>query len=304
MNKYLVVIIILFLSLADRSFGYEIVVLKSRTSKVNQHIQKIFTGEFNQRTLQRGLKSIQPNQMTEVVISRGNEGGSARKIQSIDPDLILALGAQALEEALLVPDIPVVHLLVVHPETIIDKSKPVIGVSLSVPPKVQLDEMNRYFPEVKRIGLVYNPKQSQKIIEKLKSLRPDLKFIALATEDIAAVPDLIHSLRGKVDLLWMLPDLTTTNQMTIQSYVLFSIRNKIPLLTFSKKLFKYGATIAVTFDIDDMAKQAAVLAMDMLLHPVRSEQVALVAPRLRILINRKMAAKLGISIEDGGEADE
>ncbi|MCI5123064.1 MAG: hypothetical protein D3925_00955 [Candidatus Electrothrix sp. AR5] len=304
MNKYLFLIIISFFSLAGRAFSYEIVVLKSSTSKINQQIQDIFIDELDKRTPQRGLKSIQPNQMTEIVIARGNERGSASRIQSIHPDLILALGAKALEVALLVPDIPVVHLLVIHPVTITDKTRPVTGVSLSVPPKVQLDEMKSYFPEVKRVGLVYDPKRSRKFIEQLDSARPDMEFITLATENIAKVPELIHSLRGKVDLLWMLPDLTATNQITIQSYVFFSIKNKIPLLTFSEKLLKHGATIAVTFDTDKMAKQAAALAMDVLFYRVGAEQTALLAPQVKTIVNYKVAKKLGVSITGRRGADE
>lgn len=304
MNKYLLLIIISFFSLADKAVGYEIVVLKSSTSKINQQIQDIFIDELNKRIPHQGLKSIQPNQMTEVVITKGNEGGSANTIQNIHPDLILALGVQALEAALLVPDIPVVHLLVVHPEIITDTTRPVAGVSLSVPPKVQLDEMKRYFPKVKRVGLVYDPKRSRKVIEQLDSVRPDLEFIALATENIAEVPELIHSLRGRVDLLWMLPDLTTNNKITTQSYVFFSIRNKIPLLTFSQKLLKHGATIAVTFDPDEMARQAAALAMDMLFHRVGAGQAALAVPPVKTIVNHKMVTKLGISIVDRREADE
>ncbi|MGB5686335.1 MAG: ABC transporter substrate binding protein [Candidatus Electrothrix sp.] len=304
MNKYILLIIISFVSLANRASGYEIVVLKNSSSKINQQIQNIFIDELDKRTPHRGLKSIQPNQMTEVVITKEDEGGYTSNIQHIHPDLILALGSQALAEALLVPDVPVVHLLVVHPVTITDTIRPVTGVSLSVPPKVQLDEMTRYFPEVKRVGLVYDPKRSSKIIEELQSARPDLEFIALPTENIAEVQGLIHSLRGKVDLLWMLPDLTTTNQMTIQSYVLFSIRNKIPLLTFSEKLLTHGATIAVTFDTDEMAKQAAALAMDILSHRVGAKQAALIPPRVTTRVNDNMAAKLGLSIADRRGTDE
>ncbi len=304
MNKHLLLIIVLFCSLADRALGYEIVVLKSGASKINQQIQDIFTYEFNKRTPHHGLKAIQPHQITEVIFTRENERESINKLQSSHPDLILALGAKALKVAFLIPDIPVVHLLVVNPEKIIDKTRPVVGVSLSVPPKVQLDEMKRYFPEVKRVGLVYDPKRSGKFVEQLKSLRSGLEFIALDTENIAEVPDLIHSLRGKVDLLWMLPDLTTTNQVTVQSYVLFSIRNKIPLLTFSEKLLDHGATIAVTFDTDKMAMQAAGLAVDMLLHRVEIEQTTLIAPTVKTRFNHIMIEKLGISIVNRSETDE
>ncbi|MCI5221957.1 MAG: hypothetical protein D3924_04635 [Candidatus Electrothrix sp. AR4] len=304
MNKYLLLIIISFFSLPDIALGYEIVVLKSSTSKITQQIQNIFIHELGKRIPHRGLKSIQPHQVTEIVITRGNEKVSTSIIQSTHPDLILALGAKALKVALLLPDIPIVHLLVINPEKIIDKTMPVTGVSLSVPPKMQLDEMKRYLPEVKRVGLIYDPKRSRKFIEQLDSARPDLEFIALAAENTAEVPELIHSLRGRVDLLWMLPDLTTTNHITIQSYVFFSIKNKIPLLTFSKKLLKHGATIAVTFDTEGIAKQAASLAMDMLFHRVGAEQATLVAPLVQTIANRKMAKKLGISIAEKREANE
>jgi putative ABC transport system substrate-binding protein len=308
MNKYLLLIIISFFTLTSRAFGYEIVVLESSTSQINQQIQKNFIDEFNTRIPHQGLKSIQPNQIKEVVISKGDEEEYTRRIQSIHPDLILALGGKALEMALLVPAIPIVHLLVIQPrtylETITDKRMPVTGVSLSVSPKVQLNEMTRYLPKVKRVGLVYDPKRSGKLVKQLDSLRPDLNFIALPTEDISKVPDLIHSLRGRVDLLWMLPDLTATNQITLQSYILFSIRNKIPLLTFSNKLLKHGATIAVTFDTDEMARQAAGLAVDMLLHRVGADQTTLVAPPAKTLVNYKIAAKLGIPITDKRGTDE
>jgi putative ABC transport system substrate-binding protein len=301
MNNYLFLIIILFFSLADISYGYEVVVLKSSAGKINQRIQDIFTDEFNKDASGHGLKSIQRNDVHGIDLTRKNERESINTIQQKKPDLILALGANALKVALLVPDTPVLHLLVVNPEKIIERKRRVIGVSLSVPLEVQVNEMKSYFSNVKRIGLIYNPKQSLRIVKQLKSLRSGLEFIALPTENIAAVPSLIHSLHGKIDLLWMLPDLTTTNQMTIQSYVLFSIRNKVPLLTFSEKLYGHGATIAVTFDTDKMAKQAAALAMDMLLYPVEAEDAVLVPPPVKTIVNYKMAAKLGISIENRGE---
>ncbi len=304
MKKLLLLIILSFFSLADMALGYEIVVVKSSMSKINERIQHIFIDEIGKHVPHHGLKSIQHHQVTEVVIGRGNEGDSRRKIQNIHPDLILALGAKALKVALSVPDIPIVHLLVIDPEKIIGntKTRHLTGVTLSIPPKVQLDELTRYLPAVKRVGLVYDPKRSSIFIEQLDSARPDLEFIALAVENTAEVPDVIQSLRGRVDLLWMLPDLTATNQKTIQSYVLFSIKNKIPLLTFSEKLLKHGATIAVTFDIDAMAEQAADLAMDMLFHGGGPE--ALVAPKVKTVVNHKVAAKLRISIEGRGERND
>ncbi len=304
MKKLLLLIIISFFSLADTALGYEIVVVKSSMSKINERIQHIFIDEIGKHVPHRGLKTIQPHQVTEVVISRGNERKGTDILQNMRPDLILALGAKALKVALSVPDIPIVHLLVINPEKIIGNTTHVTGVTLSVPPKVQLDEMSHYLPAVKRVGLIYDPKRSSKFIEQLNVVRPDLEFITLAAEDMAEVPDLIHSLHGKVDLLWMLPDLTVTNNITVQSYILFSIENRIPLLTFSEKFLKHGATIAVTFDTDAIAEQAAALAVDMLSQYDGRDRATLVPPRVKTVVNQKMAAKLGISFAGMGEIDD
>ncbi len=301
MNKLLLLILILFFSLADMALGYEIVVLKSSLNKINNQVQHDFIEEIGRQAPHHGLKKIQRHQLTEIVITKGNAEISRNKIRNSQPDLILALGAKALKVALSVPDIPIVHLLVIDPEKIVSSAKNVTGVALAVPPKTQLEELSRYLPSIKRIGIVYDPKRSSKFIEQLDSIRPDLKFISLATENPAEVPALINTLRGRVDLLWMLPDLTTTNRKTMQSYFLFSIKNKVPLLTFSEKFLKHGATIAVTFDIEAMVEQAAELAIDMLSGRGDGEPPTIVAPHPKTVINHKIAAKLNISITNGGE---
>ena len=237
MKKLLLFIIISLLSLVEIAQGYEIVVVKSSLSKVNERIQYTFINELDKRVPHHGLKSIQPHQLTEIILSQEKETReSIRKIQNTHPDLILALGSKALKVALSVPDIPIVHLLVIDPEKIIGTATNVSGVALSIPPKVQLDEMTRYCPTVKRVGIIYDPKRNSGFVKQLESIRSDLEFISLAAGNVDEVPGLINSLHGKVDLLWMLPDPTTTNQKTIQSYILFSIKNRIPLLTFSEKL--------------------------------------------------------------------
>lgn len=305
MNKLFLLIIISCISMANTALGYEIVVVKSSLSKINEQLQHTFALEVDKHPLFLGLKSIQPNQIKEIVIARGEKKEeSALKIRNSRPDLILALGARALEASMSVPGIPIVHLLVIDAEKIIGDAPRVSGISLTVPTKVQLDAVTRYLPLVKRIGLVYDPKRSGTIIEQFTTARPDLQFISLAAHNTTEVPGLINSLRGKIDLLWMLPDLTTTNQKTIESYFLFSIRNKIPLLTFSEKFLKHGATIAVTFDIDGMAAQAAELAMDMLSGQNAGTRAAVSVPRVKTIINHKIAAKLNISVAGKGQTND
>ena len=306
MFKRVIFIVFIVLSLADMAFGYEITVVKSCLCKINEQVQRAFIDQLTQHVPDYGLKSIQPHQMAEVLIGKEEEPGeSSWKIRKTHPDLILALGDKALKAALsALPDTPTVYLLVIDPEKIIGKATKVTGVALAVPPKAQLDELIRYLPAVKRIGLVYDPKRSGKFVEQLKSLRTDLNIISLPADNSAAVPGLINSLRGRVDLLWMLPDITTTTPITLQSYFVFSIKNKIPLLTFSESFLRHGATIAITFDVDAVVRQAVDLAIDMLSDGERHGLPTVVAPQVKTVVNDKIATKLDIAIAGGGHANE
>ena len=304
MKKLLFLIIIFLVSLAQSAVAYEIVVVKSSVSKLNEQVQQDFIRELGQRLPHRGLKAIQTNQMTEVVIARGEENGhSSQKIRNAQPDLILALGSKALKAALSLPDIPIVYLLVINPPKNIANRTDVAGVSLAVPPKAQLDEMSRLLPQVKRVGVVYDPKRSSTVIDQVRAARPDLQFVSLAAEKSAQVAGLLDSLQGQVDLLWMLADVTVTNKKTLQNYFFFSVKNKIPLLTFSEKFLKHGATLAVTFDTEAMAVQAVDLAVELLSDRRTNQPATLIAPHIKTVVNHKIAEKLHISIQ-GGAADD
>ncbi len=301
MKRLLFLLLIFVLCLADFALGYEVMVVKSTKNQVNERVQQLFLEEFERGVPRRGTKTIQPHQLLELVVAKGSEEESVSKIESIQPDLILALGKRALKLSLSVPDIPIVHLLVIDPHKLTGDRRGVAGVSLAVPPKAQLDEMSRYLPTLKRVGLVYDPNRSAEMVAELSSIRPDLEFVALKAKDTASVPGLIQSLDGRVDLLWMLPDLTVTNRKTLESYTLFSIRNKVALLTFSEKLLKSGATMAVTFDLDGVAKQAAELAAKMLTEGI--EQPVILPPLTKTILNQNMLKKLQISVEsrEGGD---
>ncbi len=303
MKKLVLLIIFLLLSLPEQVLGYEIMVMMSSSNKINQQIQNRFIETINQQIPRLGVKAIQLYQVSELVIGETSEHHCIQKIQRLRPDLILAIGTKALRTALDTRGIPVVQVLVVNPGQLlknIDKKRRVSGVSLAVPPGRQLDEINKYLPEVKRIGLIYDPHRSGEQVSQLQSIKTETVFTFLPTREAAQVPGLIQSLQGKTDLLWMLPDLTVTNQKTLKSYILFSIENKIPLLTFSEKILKQGATLAVTFDLEKMAVQAAELAVQMLLNN-SSGLPHEVPPHVKTVVNYKMAEKLDIAITAPGE---
>ncbi len=305
MKRLLLLIIFFLLGSAGNAACYEVMVIKSNQSKINQQIQQSFIQELNKRIPASGLKSIQPHQIQEILLTKKENRPEIKRIQSTRPDLILALGSKALKAALSTSkDIPIVYLLVIKPEKIIGTRTNISGVNLNVDPKTQFNHLTSILPQVKRIGVVYNPKHSNALIKQTKTLRPDLNFITLSTENTSKVPGLLTSLQDKIDLLWMIPDITTTNSKTLQSYFLFSIENKIPLLTFSEKFIKKGATIAITFDTREMGKQAANLAVNLLTNRTTDPLPTSIPPKMKTVINYKIAAKLRIPITEKGQTND
>ncbi|WP_028583405.1 ABC transporter substrate-binding protein [Desulfogranum mediterraneum] len=297
MKKILLLLLLTYFSLAPLVMAYEIVVVKGSRSRLSERLQVLFAQELTRLVpADQGVTAIQPHQVREIVLSGSDRPGLADQLAQSRPDLLLAIGSRALQAALTVPELPIVHLLVADPAGMIGGRAAVSGVGLAVPPRVQLAALRRALPGVRRVGLVYDPERSSGLVEQLVAAAPDLHFITRSTARSSEVPELIQSLQGKVDLLWMLPDLTVSNRKTMESYLLFSIKNKIPLLTFSAKLLRRGATLAITFDLEGIALQAATLAVELLSRGEASGHRAVVAPQAQTLVNQRMAEKLGISI--------
>ncbi len=89
-----------------------------------------------------------------------------------------------------------------------------------------------------------------------------------------------------------------TNPETIESMLLFSFRNRVPLFTFSKKYVEMGALAALTVNPFDLGVQTGEIAHKILKSDARGGSMREFARTQILLINTKIAQKLGIVIPD------
>ena len=75
--------------------------------------------------------------------------------------------------------------------------------------------------------------------------------------DPSGIATALDGMRGKIDLLWMLPDPTVVADETVDYLLRFSIQHNIPIFTFSKKYIEMGAVASLDMDPYDMGVQAA-----------------------------------------------
>ena len=217
------------------------------------------------------------------------------------PDLIFAIGVWALQAVVEeVRDIPVVFAMVLNPSTVIgQEARNITGASMNVPIEQQIALLKKVSPHVQRIGVIYDPSKTGFLVRqadriaKPQGLRLVTKAIASSRDAIAA----LDAIQGEIDALWILPDLTVLAPESVQYMLLFAFRNKIPLLGLSENQARMGALLGLSFESGrDIGIQAGELANEVLSGKSVQEIPFTTARRVKLTVNLKTAAKLGLQV--------
>jgi len=290
---------LILLAGARTAQAYDILVVKSVNDMPMTQVVRAFSEKLVHLLPARGVKSVEPHRFQEIDISQNPiKSAVEQQVREMRPDIILSLGRTALLAVRDINEIPIIFLLVVSPEIIIEDRVNITGVNMDIPAKLQFDELSRLLPQVRRIGVIYNTAHSAMDIQQARRDRPDLQFIALNTQSTRDVPALLEELQDKVDLIWLLPDLVASNQQVMESYFLFSFRNKIPVLAFSEKYLKSGAALVVTFDLESMGEQGAVMAARILSGTSVSAVPRMDISRVKTIVNPTVTKKLQLEITE------
>ncbi|MBN2119876.1 MAG: ABC transporter substrate-binding protein, partial [Candidatus Omnitrophica bacterium] len=229
-------------------------------------------------------------------------------IKTYNPDLILTFGTEATRAAKEnITDIPVVFSVVFNPVGngfVQDSHYPannLTGVALDVPVEVQFKNLLLVLPGVRRLGAVYNPEKTGKVVEQAEEAagKIDIELIKVAVSSEKDVPAAIESLKGKIDALWAPVDNTVYNPFSTKFILLFALRNKIPLMGFSEQIVKAGAVMGIRGDYEIQGKKAANIAIE-ILKGKRISNIPVVLPDNPLLfLNRKAAQVIGIELPAG-----
>ncbi|MBU0729215.1 MAG: ABC transporter substrate-binding protein [Proteobacteria bacterium] len=250
---------------------------------------------------QKAQKSIQSYTITEFLLTGDWSWKNLQQtIESKQPQLIVAIGTNALAALEPVVDIPIIYLMVPFPESLINGRKNITGIDMKLNPETHLAAILGSLPATKKIGTIYDPRKNSNLVQKIKEIARQYKIelVALKTDDPKKVPQLLSEIAAHIDLFWMLPDLTVLTPETTEQILYFSLENRIPVATFSSKYLKQGAVIAVTFDIFDMGKQAGELA-EMIVDGTPAHEISPRPARTtRLQVNHSVAKNLGIEIQE------
>ena len=112
-----------------------------------------------------GFKSVCDAEITKVVLSDQEKINPSQLIQFNKPELILAIGMDALTEIKEIEDIPIIYMMVLNPQAITFGEKNISGISMTLSPERQVATLLEVLPATKTIGTLYNPDRTGNFIK-------------------------------------------------------------------------------------------------------------------------------------------
>jgi len=286
-NFIILIFCVFLLCCAGEAFPQEILVVQNMRIKPYAEALEGFKTSLNGR-----FRDIQ-----YTVLSAAEAAASIRERR---PDLILAIGMEALQKVKRISHIPIVYIMVLNPSMVLDEVRNVTGVGMTIAPEKQLALFHRVLPGTRRVGLLYDPKKSGLFVKRAQSAARDLQLDLLSREvsHPKTVPEALKSLKGAVDALWMVPDTTVVTPETAELIMLFSLENAVPVCAFSAKYLEMGALMSLDVNASDMGRQAGGLAAKILSGTKVHDLPAVDAENPLITINAAVARKLRIPLSD------
>ncbi|AVR96993.1 ABC transporter substrate-binding protein [Pseudoduganella armeniaca] len=226
-------------------------------------------GELNTMLRQAG---------TKVVIALGRQGLSATA--GLDRDISVLVGGVLL----------------------LSDTDNVAGISLTPDPALLFARLHALLPDLKRVIVVYNPKNSEWLIRLAREAAraQGLELAAYVAGDMARAaqlyPQLIAAADGRRDAVWLPHDATTVEESTILPLVLRETWNGgVPLFSSNVLHVKKGALFAMVPDNVEMGRTLASSALGMLAGGARGRTLA-PSRTLQTAINLRTASHVGLQL--------
>ena len=216
--------------------------------------------------------------------------------------LILALGTKAIN---LIPSNldnftapPEIISTLTLNNNLLMKTPNLAAISIQASVKTQLSWHKRILPDLRRVGVLYDPNNSQVLIDELSKIAPTLglEIIAAAVHSPTELTSALKVLGREADTILSIPDKTVYSGKTAKAILLFSYRNRMPFIGMSKSWVKAGAIYALDWDYVSLGQQCAEIAIT-ILDGKKASSIPLQYPKEEeYLLNLKTAKQLKVEL--------
>lgn len=234
------------------------------------------------KTLHASTKTLSPSEV---------KGRLADVVQREEARVVIALGREALAEALtLPPAIPVIYDMVVTPPVI---SRPnTAGFYMATPASEYADLVRKYLPSLKQVAVVAS--------------RDYLSILAgnvsapLSNHSVRNIVEFVSMVKqlDNADAILLLPDNGVINSTAMEEAYLHSFRRRIPLLGISERHVKEGSLLALVVDMVSVGRVIGESATRALKNGTVGPVSASPPHKFELYLNMDTARKMRITIPD------
>ncbi len=168
-----------------------------------------------------------------------------------------------------------------------------VAVPIDIPIDLQIAWLGKLLPAARTIGLLFDPAIN---LRRIESLAPALAragytpLLAPVTSP-AMLPRALSRLPATAGALLAIPDPTVYTQQASKAILLFSFRNKIPLIGLTEAWVKAGALYALDWDYQELGAYCGALAARAVSGAHASPPEP---PRVRVTVNLRTAEQFRV----------
>lgn len=242
----------------------------------------------------------QPDTTLELIQLEAYKGGGIGDLtQRLGGERIssmIAVGPEATRyvwrEVVERPDAIRLYTMVLNPESIVPQPDRDCGIALNIPVETQIREIRKHLPRIRRIGLLFDPKNNQAFFQ--SSIRPArLAGMEVLPVEVTATRQIYAALDNfwqRIDGLWLIPDRTVISESLIRYIIKSALSNGVPVIGYNRFFVESGAAMAMVLNYRDIGRQTAQLHLERLAdQPCRT-----VIPAFDTVVDERVLKKIGI----------
>lgn len=269
------ILVILLLSRAPCRAAEVLIIADSQLKPVVELLQGL------RRSLRASTSTFAPAEV---------RGALAATLQREQARVVIALGREALTEALtLPPSVPVIYGMVAIPPTV---SRPnTAAFYMATPASEYLELLQSHLPSLRRVEVVAS--------------RPFLNLLAggdapLSLRPVRDMAEFVATIRriDSADAILLLPDSTVMAPTAMEEAFLLSFRRRIPLLGVSERHVREGALLAMVVDMVHVGRTMGEYASRALKNGEVGQPAILPPRRFDLFLNMETARRMRIAIPD------
>ena len=198
---------------------------------------------------------------------------------------------------------PLVYMMVLNPDEVMGPSAAatICGVSFRIPVRHQVASIRQALPEVRRVGLLYDPEHNEAFYEDaaLCGTAVGLTLVPLRVTSTRKIGEVLNGVWSGIEAIWLIPDQTVISESIVKFILKESLLRRIPAVGFNRFFHDSGAAVTFVFNYKTIGRQAATLSSKVLSEGACTPMV----PAYEVLPNEKVATKFGIHVRpiDPGE---